>query len=117
MEDKRGIKCEHSPSPEGSPSPSDAKTPPPVPSESPPLSGSTSEISSRRSHSPVFEQGGPSEKASMIDLASSSNEEGLIPDASHDFEFVQQLFGELNRDLLGPPGNDKIIVLSDSDEK
>jgi hypothetical protein len=44
----------------------------------------------------------------MIDLASSSDEEGLIPDASHDFEFVQQLFGELNRDLLGPPGNGKM---------
>jgi hypothetical protein len=26
-------------------------------------------------------------------------------------------FGELNRAVLGPPGDDKIIILSDSDEE
>jgi hypothetical protein len=33
------------------------------------------------------------------------------------FEFAQRLFGELNRAVLGPPGDGKIIVLSDSDEE
>jgi hypothetical protein len=29
--------------------------------------------------------------------------------------FVQRLFDELNRTVLGPPGDGKIIILSDSD--
>jgi hypothetical protein len=53
----------------------------------------------------------------MIDLSSSSDEEGLIPDVSRDFEFAHRLYGELNRDLLRPPDDDKIIVLSDSDDE
>jgi hypothetical protein len=53
----------------------------------------------------------------VIDLFSSSDEEDLIAATSHDFEFAQRLFGELNRVILGPPGDDKIIILSDSDEE
>ncbi len=34
-----------------------------------------------------------------------------------DEEFTKRLFGDLNRDVLGPPGDGKIIILSDSDEE
>jgi hypothetical protein len=97
MEDKRGIKQERFLSTEGSPEPSDAKTPPPTPSGSPSPPGSPSKVASRHPRSPVFEQGGPSEKALVI------------------FEFAQRLYGELNRGFLGPPGDSKIIILNDSD--
>jgi hypothetical protein len=63
----------------------------------------------------VFEQGGPSGKAPVVDLSSSSDEEYLILDTSRDFEFTQRLYGELNRALPGPPGDGKIIILSDFD--
>jgi hypothetical protein len=53
----------------------------------------------------------------VIDLSSSSDEEDLITITSCDFEFAQKLFGELNRAILGPPGDGKIIVLSDSDKE
>jgi hypothetical protein len=65
----------------------------------------------------VFEQDGPSEKVPVVDLSSSSDEECLIPDISRDEEFIKRLFGDLNRDLLGPPDDGKIIILSDSDEE
>jgi hypothetical protein len=45
----------------------------------------------------------------VVDLSSSSNEEGLIPDTSRDAKFARQLFSNLNRDILGP--------LGDSDEE
>jgi hypothetical protein len=32
-------------------------------------------------------------------------------------EFAQRLFGELNRNILGPPDDGNIIVLSDSDKE
>jgi hypothetical protein len=117
MEYKRGTKRARSPSNEGSSSPSGGSTPPSVPSGSPPPPGSPSEISSRCPCSPVFEQGGPSEKVLVVDLSSSSDEEGLIPDILRDEKFIKKLFGDLNRDVLGPPGDDKIIILSDSDEE
>jgi hypothetical protein len=47
-----------------------------------------------------------------MDLSSSSNEKETISDTSHDFEFAQRLFSELNRALLGPPVDDKIIILT-----
>jgi hypothetical protein len=52
-----------------------------------------------------------------VDLSSYSDEEDLIPDTSHNFEFAKHLYSELNRVLLGPPGDGKIIMLSDSDEE
>jgi hypothetical protein len=53
----------------------------------------------------------------VVDLFSSSHEEDPIPDTSHDFEFTQHLYGELNRSLLGPPDDGKIIILNDSDKE
>jgi hypothetical protein len=65
----------------------------------------------------VWEQGESFEKAPVVDLSSSSDEEDLIVDVSHDEEFARRLFGDLNRDFLGPPDDSKIIILSDSDEE
>jgi hypothetical protein len=65
-------------------------------------------------HSPIFEQGGPSERIPVVDL--SLDEEDLIPDTSRDEEFVKRLFGDLNRELLGLSDDGKVIILSDSDE-
>jgi hypothetical protein len=53
----------------------------------------------------------------VIDLSSSSDEEDLIAATSHDFEFAQRLFSELNSTVLGPHNDSKIIILSDSDEE
>jgi hypothetical protein len=53
----------------------------------------------------------------VINLSSSADEENIIAATSRDFEFAQRLFDELNRVVLGPPGDGKIIVLSDSDEE
>jgi hypothetical protein len=61
--------------------------------------------------------GGLSRKALVIDLSSSLDEEDLIAATSRDFAVTQRLFGELNRAILGSPGDDKIIILSDSDEE
>jgi hypothetical protein len=61
--------------------------------------------------------GVPSGKAPVIDLSSSSDEEDLFAATSRDFEFTQRLFGELNRAVLGLPGDGNIIIHSDSDEE
>jgi hypothetical protein len=60
---------------------------------------------------------GSSGKASVIDLSSSSDDEDLIATTSHDFEFAQRLFGELNRVVLRLSGDSKIIILSDFDKE
>jgi hypothetical protein len=73
--------------------------------------------SSRRLCLPPCEQGGPSEPVPVVDLALSSGEEESITDTSRDEEFARKLFGDLNRDILGPPGDGKIIVISDSDDE
>jgi hypothetical protein len=52
-----------------------------------------------------------------VDLASSSGEEDSVVDTSRDEELTRKLFGDLNRDILGPPGGGKIIVLSDSNDE
>jgi hypothetical protein len=65
----------------------------------------------------MFEQAGLSRQVLVVDLSSSSIEEGLIADTSQDAEFARQLFGDLNHDVLGPPDDDKVIILSDSDEE
>jgi hypothetical protein len=52
-----------------------------------------------------------------VDLSSSSNEEGLITDTSRDEKFTRRLFGDLNLDVLGPPGDGNIIILSNFDEE
>jgi hypothetical protein len=65
----------------------------------------------------VFEQGGSSGKVPLIDLSLSSGEENFIADTSHDAEFTKKLFGDLNRDILGPPGDGKVNILDDSNEE
>jgi hypothetical protein len=52
----------------------------------------------------------------VIDL-SSSDEENFIVDTCRDAEFTRKLFGDLNRDILKPPGNGKVIILDDSEEE
>jgi hypothetical protein len=58
----------------------------------------------------VFEQGNASEKTPMIEPSS------FIVDTSRDEELARKLFGDLNRDILEPPGDGKIIVLDNSDD-
>jgi hypothetical protein len=58
----------------------------------------------------VFEQGNASGKIPKLDRSS------FIVDASHDEELARKLFGNLNRDILRPPSDGKIIVLDDSDD-
>jgi hypothetical protein len=50
-------------------------------------------------------------------LSSSSDEEGLISNTSRDEKFIKKLSSDLNCDILGPPSDSKIIILSDSDEE
>jgi hypothetical protein len=110
MEDKKDVKCERSPSAEGSPLLDDAKTPTPVSSRSPPPPGSPSDVSSRRRYSSVFEQG------SASGVTPVSGPSSLVVDTSRDEEFARKLFGDLNRDILGPSGDGKIIIIDDSND-
>jgi hypothetical protein len=111
MENKKGVKRERSPFAEGSPLPNDAKTPTPVPSGSPPPPGSPSDVSSCHRCSSVFEQGGASGATPVSGVSS------LVIDTSRNEEFARKLFGEFNRDILGPPGVSKIIIIDDSDDE
>jgi hypothetical protein len=52
-----------------------------------------------------------------VDLASSSGKEDSVADTSQDEELARKLFGDLNRDILRPHDDGKIIVLSDSDDE
>jgi hypothetical protein len=110
MEDKKGIKHEHSPSTEGNPLPDNAKTRPPAPSGSPPPTGSPLDVSSHRRCSSVFEQGSASGATPV------SGPSSLVVDTSRNEEFTRKLFGDLNRDILGPPGDGKISIIDDSDD-
>jgi hypothetical protein len=40
----------------------------------------------------------------------------FIVDTSHNEEIAIKLFDDLNHDILGPPGDSKIIILNDSDD-
>jgi hypothetical protein len=111
MEDKKGVKREHSPFAEGSPLPDDAKTPTPVSFGSPPPPGSPSDVSSRHRCSSVFEQGSASGATPV------SGPSSLVVDTSRDEEFTRKLFADLNRDILGPPGDSKIIIIDNSDDE
>jgi hypothetical protein len=117
MEDKKNLKRPRSPSDEGSSSPSKASTPTPSRSGSPPPTQSPPVTSSRRLCLPLCQQDGPSEPVPVVDLALSSGEEDSVADTSRDEEFVRKLFGDLNRDIFGPPGDGKIIVISYSDDE
>jgi hypothetical protein len=117
MEDKKNLKRPRSPSDERSSSPSKASTPPPSRFGCPPPTQSPPATSSRRLCLPPCEQGGHFEPVPVVDLALSSGEKESIADTSRDEEFVRKLFGDLKRDILGPPGDGKIIVISDSDDE
>jgi hypothetical protein len=101
----------------GSSSISDASTPPPSPTGSSSSPVSSPEVSSQGLPLPLYEHGEPYEGIPVVDL--SSEEEDAFPDTSRDDEIAQKLFGDLNRGLLGSPGdgNDNIIILNDSDEE
>jgi hypothetical protein len=58
----------------------------------------------------VFEQGNASGKSPMLDPSS------FIVDTSRDEEIARKLFGDLNRYILGLPGDGKIIIFDDSDD-
>jgi hypothetical protein len=45
-----------------------------------------------------------------------SGPSSLVVDTSRDEEFPRNLFSDLNRDILGPPGDGKIIIIDDSDD-
>jgi hypothetical protein len=60
---------------------------------------------------------GSSEKAPVVDLSLSFDEGHLIADVTRDEAFVRRLFCNLNRDVLGPPDDGKIIIPSDSNEE
>jgi hypothetical protein len=53
----------------------------------------------------------------VVELSSYSDEEDPIPDTSCNFEFTQRLYDELNRALLGLPGDGKVIIISNSEEE
>jgi hypothetical protein len=55
--------------------------------------------------------------APVVNLSSPQYDEDHIHDTARDFKFAQHLFDELNHDLLRPPGDSKVIILSDSDEE
>jgi hypothetical protein len=115
MEEKRGLKRSRSSGSDSSSSSSDTSTPLPSLSEPLPPPLSPSNVSSRKSLSPMCEHGRPSE-ISVVDL--SSDEEGdALPDTSWDDEFTRNLFGDLNCGVLGPPDDDNVTILSDSDEE
>jgi hypothetical protein len=65
----------------------------------------------------VFEQGGPSRNIPVIELYWSSNKEAFFADTAWDVEFARWLLGDLNRDLLRPSSDSKLVVLIDSDEE
>jgi hypothetical protein len=115
MEEKRGIKRSHSSVSGFSSSLSGASTLPPSPSQSvtPPVP--LPEASLCRSPSQVREHSGPSEAILVVDL--SFDEEEIIPDIMRDEEFTRRLFGELNYERPRPPGDDNVIILSDSDKE
>jgi hypothetical protein len=53
----------------------------------------------------------------VIDLSLSSDEENFITNTSRDTKLARNFFCDLNRDILGLPSDDKIIILDDSDEE
>jgi hypothetical protein len=117
MEDKKNLKRPRSPFDEGSSSPSKASTLSPSRSGCPPSTQSPPAASSRRSCLLPSEQGGPSEPVPVVDLTLSPSEEDSVADTSRDEEFTRKLFGDLNRDILGLPGDGKIIIISDFDDE
>jgi hypothetical protein len=63
----------------------------------------------------MYDHGEPS--MGLLVVNHSSEEEDAFPNTSWDEEIVRKLFGDLNRGLLGPPGNGNVIIFNDSDEE
>jgi hypothetical protein len=63
----------------------------------------------------MYLHGEPSEGFLMVVL--SSEEEDAFPDTSRDEEITRKLVGNLNRGLLGPPNDDRIVILSDFEDE
>jgi hypothetical protein len=95
MEDKRGTKCARSPTKEGSPPPSGAPTPSPTPSKFTIIAGVPAEGLLTLPRLTGVWARDPFRKAPVMNLSSSSDVEGLIPDTSWDEEFVRRLFSDL----------------------
>jgi hypothetical protein len=112
---KRGIKCSHVYVSVSSSSSSDALTPPSSPTGSLPPPASSLEGLIPGAAVPNVQAWQALWGFPMVDL--SSGEEDTFPDTSRDEEIAWKLFGNLNRGLLGPPGDDNFIVLSDSDKE
>jgi hypothetical protein len=58
----------------------------------------------------VFEQG------SALGATLVNGPSLLVVDTSHDDKFTRKLFSDLNHDILGSPGDGKIIIIDDSDD-
>jgi hypothetical protein len=57
----------------------------------------------------VFEQG------SALEATPVSGHSSLVINTSRDEEFTRKFFGDLICDILGPPGDGKIIIIDDDD--
>jgi hypothetical protein len=67
--------------------------------------------------SPMYEHDKPSKGLSVLNLSLKEEDNDLDTlDTSQDEDISHKLFGDLNRDLLGLPGDDHAIVISDSEE-
>jgi hypothetical protein len=66
----------------------------------------------------MYEHSEPSDGFPVVDLdLEDEDADQYSLDTSGDEEITRKLFGDLNRDLLGPPNDGKVIVISDSDEE
>jgi hypothetical protein len=63
----------------------------------------------------MYEHDEPSEGVPVVNL--SSRKEDFFPDTSRDEEIAQKLLRYLNHGLLGPLDDDKLIILSNSNEE
>jgi hypothetical protein len=115
MEAKRGTKHLREHANRSLSSSSDTFTPPPSPTRSSPPSASPLEVSSWRVSSLTYEHDDPSKGFSVEDI--SSGEDDALPDTSRDEEIARKLFGDLNHELVGLPGDGNVIILSNSDEE
>jgi hypothetical protein len=45
-----------------------------------------------------------------------SGPSSLVVDTSRDEKFARKLFSDLNSNIIGPPGDGKVIIIDDSDD-
>jgi hypothetical protein len=117
MGTKRGIKRSRVYA-SASSSSSDASTPPSSPPLSLPPPASLVEGSSQGPLSLMRECGEPSKEFSVVALDSEDEDDDQnAPDTVWDEEIARKLFSDLNRDLLGLPGDGSVIIINDSEEE